>query len=511
MKRRPIIPTGARILSLIVIFLPLMALLADAQSGWDFHVLLLDGRRAALLGRSLLFSVGAALVCSLVGFAAALGLTSPGRWSRFRWTPLVLLALPPSLHALAWDLALSRANQFFGNIAGLRIAQEGWGLALWAQVMTLLPLSLGFGMLGLDRLPKEMLEAGRVFRNDEQIFRNLAFPLLRPWIIGSGALVFILSLTDYTIPALAGCTSYALEVFSEFAAGHDPGRSFLLSIPLFLPILPASLLILTPLRLLLRSTGETAARSLRIPGGWMWWFTRAGLLLLAIQVLVPLVMLAGECGSWRVLAQSLRESRAEILYSILLSSTAALLVLIPAGFLSGIFRKKTTGPGMAILALLALAVPASLIGIGWSRLAMIVAPDSSVLRAFLPVGALSSRYAAVAILVLLAWSSFFDRDTFDALALFRRSRLTAWFHIRIPLALPALGAAAALVFAFSLTEIGASLMVLPPGRMTLSVRLYNALHYGATAQVAALSLILAAICLGAGAIAVCLLREKGRS
>ncbi len=509
MKRRPIIPTGARILSLIVIFLPLMALLADPQSGWDFHVLLLDGRRAALLGRSLIFSAGAAFFCSLAGFAAALGFFSQERWAGFRWIPLVLLALPPSLHALAWDLALSRANQFIGNIAGLRIAHEGWGLALWVQVMTLLPLSLGFGMLGLDRLPKEMLEAGRVFQNDEQVFRKLAFPLLRPWIIGSAALVFILSLTDYTIPALAGCTSYALEVFSEFAAGHDPGRSLLLSIPLLLPVFFASLLILRPLRLLLRSPGHAAGKSLRIPGGRRWWFTRAGLLLLAIQLLVPLVMLGGECGSWRVLAQSLRDSRAEILYSILLSSTAALLALIPAVFLSGIFRKRATQPGMAMIALLPLALPASLIGIGWSRLAMIVAPDSGVLRAFLPVGALSSRFAAVAILVLLAWSSFFDRDSFDALALFRESRLMAWIHIGIPLALPALGASAAMVFAFSLTEIGASLMVLPPGRMTLSVRLYNALHYGATAQVAALGLILAAICLGAGAIAVCLLRRKG--
>ena len=57
------------------------------------------------------------------------------------------------------------------------------------------------------------------------------------------------------------------------------------------------------------------------------------------------------------------------------------------------------------------------------------------------------------------------------------------------------GLAAAFVIVFILTmgELGVTLLVVPPGVETLPVRIYNLMHYGADAAVAALSLILVAI------------------
>ncbi len=60
--------------------------------------------------------------------------------------------------------------------------------------------------------------------------------------------------------------------------------------------------------------------------------------------------------------------------------------------------------------------------------------------------------------------------------------------VRIPLIGPGLLAAALMTFVLSLGELGATLMVVPAGQSTLTIRIYNFLHYGASQTVASLCL-----------------------
>jgi iron(III) transport system permease protein len=74
---------------------------------------------------------------------------------------------------------------------------------------------------------------------------------------------------------------------------------------------------------------------------------------------------------------------------------------------------------------------------------------------------------------------------------------------------PGLLAAAGIVFALTTGELGATLLVAPPGQATLTIRIYNFLHYGASSVVAGLCLMMAVTILIAGIIAV--LALAGRS
>ena len=496
-------------MSLNLLFLPLIVLPLDSQSSWNFGHVLLDSRRLSLLIRSVLFSGMAGILCSIVGFAAAMGLSSirQERLQGFRWAPLAMLAFPPSIHSLAWNLILSKLR-VFGLVW---LPQEGWLTAFLIQIMSLLPLCVGFGLLGLYRLQTELIDVARVFQSERRIFSTVVLPQMRPWLLASAALAFVLSLADYSTPLLEGCNTYALEIFSQFAASHDAGRALILSIPLLIPILLATLMVLKPIRNVLLSENRPDGGYHLETRGWPFAIGKVGLLILAVQSLTPLIMLGFEIGSWKTLYRTLVETRSDLSYSLIISCAAALLALLPAIFLSGIFRKHQRMPVSGVAAIFLLTIPASLIGIGWSRVALEIAPNSEVLRAILPVGALLSRLAPIAVIVLFAWSCRIEPGLLNAASLFQRSRLQLWRRILIPMGLPALGAAAGLVFAFSLGELGASLMVLPPGRMTLSVRLYNSLHYGASELVAAMSLMLAVVCLGGGVCAVVLLRRLEHS
>jgi iron(III) transport system permease protein len=68
--------------------------------------------------------------------------------------------------------------------------------------------------------------------------------------------------------------------------------------------------------------------------------------------------------------------------------------------------------------------------------------------------------------------------------------------------MPSLIAAFSAVFALSATELGAAVLLAPPGKNTLTMKIYNYLHYGASETVAVLCLIMLVITLFAGVLAV---------
>jgi iron(III) transport system permease protein len=59
-------------------------------------------------------------------------------------------------------------------------------------------------------------------------------------------------------------------------------------------------------------------------------------------------------------------------------------------------------------------------------------------------------------------------------------------------------------------ELGATLLVAPPGKATLIMRLYNLLHYGASRDVASLCLLLSLSALAASGVMTVILNRGGR-
>ena len=74
------------------------------------------------------------------------------------------------------------------------------------------------------------------------------------------------------------------------------------------------------------------------------------------------------------------------------------------------------------------------------------------------------------------------------------------FALRILFPLSAGGclAASGLVLALCVNELGASVVVCPPGLEPLAIRIFNYLHYGALDTAAGLCLMTAALTVGAG-------------
>lgn len=487
---------------ILVVFLPLGMLAGQAGQDWVQAGAsgLFSMRRLDLLVRSAGLALAVTLGANLLGTLAALFLW---RWSisrpSLRWLILLLAPLPPYIHAMAW-MALTDS---------LGLPTRGLALSIWVQIMAFMPLATALALVGLDSVENGLVEAARLAHTDFTTLKRVILPLASPAILTGCGLVFLLSLTDYSVPSLFQVNTYPLEIFSEFSASGSAGRAFLTSLPLLLLSGGVTLALVGRLRSVAESgsRGDTTHRAR--PGfhwpGWLTVLIGAAVAVWVAQVGAPLGVLLWQVGSWQKFSQSVGTAGSEIGFTLWTAGAAAILCL-PLGLALGgeMARRGRRGWLAWFLALAPLALPAPLVGIGliavWNRDLPLAVYGS----AWMPVLAMLARFSALAALLALAQQRRTDARLFEAAAVFQPDLLKTWLRVRLPLLAPGLLAAAGVVFILSAGELGATLIVAPPGQATLTLRIYNYLHYGASDTVAGLCLLVALASLGLGSVAAVL-------
>ena len=487
---------------------PSLALLAEvgavlwqqpsgARVGWLVESLP-STARLGLLARSAALAGGAALAATGLGFLAAAALWR-SRWRRARWLLLALAPVPPYVHALAWTTAwawLARrmgAAWMPGNGPGSRSVRRRWRPDDGRP-------SAGDGAvaggadpaaLGSTRSRSSGARGGR-----------------RPEPRRAAAVRAVAGRLDPASSSRCTCWTTAGPPCSR--SRSTPSPSSPTTARTAAPPAPwwplgrwswwAGAAVLLGLGRL-RTTGlggagvrpshpgGGAAAGTRWPPAW-----RMGRMLGAIALLahlaVPLAFLTYGAGGAERLAASLAAAREELRFSLLTAVGVVLLGLpLAAAVAAWLEAGRWRSWGVVLLPL---ALPAPLVAVGfislWNRPGPMgwvydlgPAPALVALARFLPLAAL----------VLVALRRRRDPLPLEAGRLMGGGPWRRIWGIDVPLALPGLAAAAAILFALSLGELGATLLVTPPGQATLAIRIFNYLHYGASDAVAGLCLALA--------------------
>ena len=161
-----------------------------------------------------------------------------------------------------------------------------------------------------------------------------------------------------------------------------------------------------------------------------------------------------------------------------------------------------------IVVIAPLVVPAPLIGIGgiliWNHGWLGIYDSLAVV-----VLAMLCRFSSISAIIIYVRLKHLDPLWGDAGRLVNCGRFRRWWCVEFPLVFPVTLVGMAVVFAFTLGEIGATLILIPPGYNTLSIRIYNYLHYGASAEVAGLCLLIALCTIGMGGLAFIVLCRNG--
>ena len=487
----------------LVVFAPVLFLAAESAAGAlaDPRLLALAvpaGRRLGLMVNTLGLSAAVALSAAAVGLFAgsALWEWDRGPWSRVRWIPLALAPVPPYIHALSWMTALDL----------LGIPAVGWVPTFLVEFMAYLPLALGLSLVGFMGVDAQLVEAARLSRPDGDVFTRVVVPLVAPALVAAAGLVFAFTAADYSVPTLFSVNVYSLEVFSDFSATNQAARSMLLS----MPILLVTLLVLWVSQSGLRSVVQRESSSRPAPRLtyplWLGALRHLGLGVAGAQALVLLVTLVSASGSPGSLAYAVSSARGDIAFTVLQAAATAALC-VPLALVAG-SRLSRGGSAWWLAALAPLAVPSPLVGISVLRLA---GASGLLYGSWLtPVWGTLVRFTPVACLVALAQLKRLDPQLFDAADVYGRTSRHSWLGVKLPLQAAGLAASAALVFAFTVGEMGSTLLTVPPGSSTITIRVFNYLHYGGSDVVAGLCLVMAAAMAASGLIGLALFSQRSR-
>jgi len=456
---------------------------------------LIETRIVVLFFRSLGMAAAVALVSFSIAIPLATVFQSRGdachrRLSGLRWLLVSIILIPPYIHALAWMDFLGRLSAF-ARTFGRNWTVQGDLISTWVWVMALLPCAVGVSILVLESVQPDLFQAARLVRDDLTAFLRIILPLAAPSLLVGAGFVMLICLLDYSVASLFGVSVYALEIFADYSATGNVGRALALSLPL---LLAALFWILVSIKYL-RPGQQTPAlypvpegQVLRWPSAWSW-IQNLALLLVFFQALVPVLVLLVRTGSWQAFLSAYQGSRAELWYSLRIVALT-LLGVLPLGVLlsAGLHGSGRMARWLWAGILIPFLTPAPLVGILLVQLRNLV-PSLGSSGAILPVMAGCIRFAPLAAVVLTVQRSRINPAYIEAARILEGSPLRRSWSVVLPLLKPGILVAAGLAAALSLGELGATLMVTPPGRSTLAVKIYNYLHYGASDQVASLCLL----------------------
>ena len=490
-------------LAILIIFGPLAGLLAElgrlfvSGRGLSTFAGLITERRLILL----LESTGLAAAVTIAGMSAGV-LVATALWRRSRkvlyGVLLLILALapiPPYIHALTWSSAIALFNQWLAVIGAAPLPATGWLVSFWVQFMALLPIAIFLSWIGLASVDRTLIEAARMVRSDSEVLQTIILPLAAPTLLAASGFLFVLSCTDYSVPSLFGADTYALDIFSVYSATGSAGSALVSAIPLLLITITVLIACRSGIRRLAQTPNWTVAPWDNPPvfSGPVKVLQEGALLLLGFQLAVIFLSLAFASGSLTKVSSTLAFSSHEIGNSLLIASC---VIVIAVPLILAITRELLL-PGLRgslwwVLILLPVAVPAPLIGIGIIALWNTRLIPELYGTFLMPVFAALSRFAPFAAIILYVQVRSIDPALFDAARVFSRDTTATVMKVILPLLAPGIFIASAVIAALTMGELGATLIVTPPGFGTLAIKIYNYLHYGAAAEVAGLCLIMVA-------------------
>jgi iron(III) transport system permease protein len=514
----------ASLLFVALCVLPALYMFGVSLTGADgglslehYRRLLGSARQRNLLLTSTLLGAGAAVLATAIGAPLGLLLARADLAARRLWRLMLVvpLVVPPYILGLAWI--------YVGGSAGL-VAQvfgrdllSDWTYSLTGAVVVLglsfFPLSMLATEAAARRVDSHLEEAALLVANPRRVLWRITLPLIAPSIAAAALIIFVLALSEFGVPGLLRVPVFTTEVFTAFSALYDFGAATALAVPLLVLALIAGAAVKLIIGDRMLTTRRSAHTGLPLAGRWHVPVMISLALVLFLSVLLPLVVLSLEVGSVERIAVAVSASRGAITNSLVLSAVGATSILALSVVLGyGRARARFSECGLMDFAfVVTFAVPSTVVGIGlinlWNRPGL---PGKIYQSAAIIVIAYLARFVPVAALMLAASVRQVPASFEEAAEVAGATWPRTFVRIVLPPIRAGLAAAWVAAFIFAFGELGATVLVAPPGETTLPVRIYTLIANTPSSQVAALALMQAGIILLPLAALGVFLREGGQ-
>jgi iron(III) transport system permease protein len=466
----------------------------DAYSSW--HV-------ARLFGNSVIFAGGTALVTLVMGGLVAwvVERTDAPLGGLFHALALLSFAIPGLLTAMAWILVLSPnigwVNAMIKSTFGFSQAPfsiYSMGGMIWALSSHYFPLAyltLGPALRVLDvRMEEAALVSGARYW---QVMPKITLPLLRPAILSTVLLLFMLGMSSYEVPRLIGRPA-RIDVFTTDiqAATHSAPPEFGIASALSFTLLCICIVAVFFYR---RSTRNAEAFATITGKGymptriklrrWRWPAALATILLFAISLGLPLLTLVWQ-SFYRNLAQPFVgstglaswENYQFILHypifvdavktSVLLAVMAATIIVLLTFVMAWIALRAVPRSGWVLdsLAFMPVAIPHVIIGAA-VLFAYLMLPIPVYNTIWILLIAYVTMYLPYGMRFISSGLTQIHKELEESAEVAGARVRQVFLRILLPLLLPVLLAAWIYIFVLAVRELSASVFLVGPGTHVL--------------------------------------------
>ncbi|NPA35464.1 MAG: iron ABC transporter permease [Chlorobi bacterium] len=478
----------------VFVFLPLVYTFFLTFSGGDKlleNVSLMSGNTFFLFLKSTGIALGVATLSTITGTALGFLLYKTKiPFSGFlKLTVLIPLFLSPYILAVAWRDAFF---MFFGN-TGIISSTLGVILVLTTIYTPLSMLITGNAMAKID---SSIEESGVLLTTYSRMFFRIIIPLIKPALLSSLVLIFIFSISEFSVPAFFGVKVFTTEIFTQFSAFYNHS----------LAILQSSVLIIICIALLIaerRYLSEAPFFSIGVQGVKTRLYDNRKhhyplflfpFIWIIISVVFPFIVLLVQSadGGTYFLTQALKLLSTGFAPSFILAFAGAFIILV-ISFFAG--TERNNRKWFDFILLIPFATPSIIVGISLIK--------------FYNHSALNFIYSSFAI-ILIGYvakftfiaeklisnsvrqipASFDEAARVAGISVFSRFR-----YILIPLILPSIFASYIISFIFIIGELGTTIMVYPPGTEIMPIKAYTIMANSPQQLTSSMSLIILTVTL----------------
>ncbi|HWD17936.1 MAG TPA: hypothetical protein VHB20_01550 [Verrucomicrobiae bacterium] len=431
-----------------------------------------------LIGNSLMVSAGATALAVAGGFLAALWFAGSGsRWRGwFLAAAVVALALPPFLTTNCWIDLLGETGRWR---AWLPFNVYTLGGAVWILTLLTWPVTFFFVTAAWRRVQTNQLEIDPCLEKTALI-RWLLWPLARAGVAQSAVLIFVLTLNNFAVPAILQVKVFPAEVWVRFNTTFDYASALALSWPL----------VLAPLLLVLALRGGDSAWSWnadapaprvfrqQLGGAWSAAGGVAAAGLAAFALGAPLWQLGASARTWRDFWPAFSASAWVGPHSIGYAAVTATVVVILAC--------ATWRWPLDEFLWLPFFIPGVLLGIALIWIFNRPTLSGIYQSAAIVIIAYAVRYAALGWTGVARALRATDQALLEVATLEGANVWQLWRHVRWPQVSGRFAVAWYVTYLLCLWDVETIVLIVPPGGESLSLRVFNLLHYGHNSQVNAL-------------------------
>lgn len=433
---------------------------------------------------------------------------------------LTLIFVPLYVQATAWSAGFGLQGWFrLSQVAAAISPFQALFSVIWIYGAAASPICYLLCSMGITRaMDLDMRQALTDFGPGYALTRFL-IPKLGPWVMAGGLLSVALTGNDMVVTNLFQVPTLTESLYQQVQFNELRADSIVASCTLVFVLGVAVWLMATRMGTWLRSDVSSSAQPayaalFKLQGLARFLGSVTAFLLVGVVVVIPLTNLVAKAGwvarvtpegtirSWSLSRfwQSLTEVgsfRSELAWGLQLSFYATALAVVLAWFsvwMAG--SRRVSALWIASMAML-LATPGPLINLIFIRVGNMLESGMAIVlidrTLFVPILALQSRCWPIAFGLLWVAEQRFRLRHAHLIAMDRGLPLSARVWIRIRAMRQPILICLLVCFFVSFAELSCYLLVLPPGVTTVSMRMFDLLHYGVKNQDASLALVLAAI------------------